>query len=428
MPATGPASSKRRRSTAVWMSSSPGDTAKPSLESSAAIARSPASMARCCATVSTPMPRSIRAWAREPATSSAPRRRSTVTLEVYASTRSDVGALRRPAHTLGARAPPCARRSDVGTSRCAPLDLKWRHVLERSLHARLGAQRQAEQLDEPARRGMVEGVAHAVVGREVVAVQRSLRAPADDLRSPALEAHPDHPGHVHLGLLDEGVERGAQRREPEAVVHKSRPLVGDDALEARDVARDRQALERVVGRVQGDRRRRLVYLAGLDADQAVLDVVDATDPARTRGRVELSDQAIALEPAPVDGHRHAALEPDLHDHAGGVLARRPLVDVIGGFDPRVLEDAGLDAATPQVRVHRAWGKSGDRDLDAVCGGVLELLRTPQIPVPDRRDHAQLGRKRTDGDVETHLVVALAGAPVRHRGRALLAGHVDEQLG
>ena len=34
--------------------------------SSAAMARSPASMARCCAAVSTPMPRSMRAWAREP--------------------------------------------------------------------------------------------------------------------------------------------------------------------------------------------------------------------------------------------------------------------------------------------------------------------------------------------------------------------------
>ena len=67
-------------------------------------------------------------------------------------------------------------------------------------------------------------------------------------------------------------------------------------------------------------------------------------------------------------------------------------------------------------------------LDAVPAGVLELLRAPHVPVAHRRDHAKLGGERADGDVETHLVVALAGAAVRHRDRALLAGHVDEQLG
>ena len=141
---------------------------------------------------------------------------------MYRSTRSEVGALRRPAHTLGARAPPRASRSGVATSRGTPLDVERRRVLERPLHTRLGAQRQAEQFDEAARRRMVEGVADPIVGREVIAVQGSLGAPADDLGSAVLEAHPDHTGHVHLVFLDEGVERRTQRREPEAVVRRVR--------------------------------------------------------------------------------------------------------------------------------------------------------------------------------------------------------------
>jgi len=44
--------------------------------------------------------------------------------------------------------------------------------------------------------------------------------------------------------------------------------------------------------MQCHRRRRLVHLTRLDADEAVLDVVDAPDAARSRGCVELGDELI----------------------------------------------------------------------------------------------------------------------------------------
>src|SRR5579884_321832 len=50
-----------------------------------------------------------------------------------------------------------------------------RRLAERALHRGLGAQRQAEQLDEAARRRVQEAVLGAVVGGQVVAVER-LRA------------------------------------------------------------------------------------------------------------------------------------------------------------------------------------------------------------------------------------------------------------
>ena len=42
-------------------------------------------------------------------------------------------------------------------------------------------------------------------------------------------------------------------------------------------------------------------------------------------------------------------------------------------------------------------------------------------VADRREHRQVGRERADADLEADLVVALAGAAVGDRRRAVLAG-------
>ena len=65
-PATSPATSKRRRSMAMWMSSSPSSKTNSPLSSSRLISRSPASIAFCSSRVMSPMVRSMRACACEP--------------------------------------------------------------------------------------------------------------------------------------------------------------------------------------------------------------------------------------------------------------------------------------------------------------------------------------------------------------------------
>ena len=64
-----------------------------------------------------------------------------------------------------------------------------------------------------------------------------------------------------LGVGDERVQSLAQRAEPEAVVDHLGPLLGDDVLEAGDVLRERDVLQRLVGLEQEHGRRRLVDLA-----------------------------------------------------------------------------------------------------------------------------------------------------------------------
>src|SRR4029453_11853809 len=59
--------------------------------------------------------------------------------------------------------------------------------------------RQAEDLDEALRLGLVERVAR-VVGGEVEVVQRLLRPPAGDDGAATLEGHPDVAGDVLVGL------------------------------------------------------------------------------------------------------------------------------------------------------------------------------------------------------------------------------------
>jgi hypothetical protein len=100
--------------------------------------------------------------------------------------------------------------------------------------------------------------------------------------------------------------------------------------------------------MQDGRRRRLVDLAALDPDEAILDVVDPPDPMSPAEDVQAFDQLHGTEPLAVERHRHATLERDHDLHRVGCVCGgdRPLVGVGRWGDPRVLEDAGLAGTTP----------------------------------------------------------------------------------
>src|SRR5581483_9464517 len=112
--------------------------------------------------------------------------------------------------------------------------------------------------------------------------------------------------------------------------------------------------------------------------------------------------------------------------AGGV--GRPLPHVVGRLGPGVFQHARLDAAAPQVLVDAVGAAGRDGDGDAVVGGVPDLLLAAPAPLAHGRDDLQVGGQRAHRDVEAHLVVALAGAAVRHGGRTLLPRVVHEDLG
>ena len=103
-----------------------------------------------------------------------------------------------------------------------------------------------------------------------------------------------------------------------------------------------------MGAMDHDGRGGLVDLTALDPDQAVLDVVDAADAVGAGKFVQLLDEGYRVKPVAVQGDRDAAFEADddLDRCRGLVRIDGPLVDVLARRHPWILEDAGLDRATP----------------------------------------------------------------------------------
>ena len=135
---------------------------------------------------------------------------------------------------------------------------------------------------------MVEGIA-GIVGGELVVVQRGVGTTAGHHGAATVQDHANLTGHVLLGVLDEGVERLGCRGEPLRIVNQLAPALVDVALDAVLFAFEAAVFEFLVSGDQSHGTRSLVQLAGLDADQAVLDEVDAADALGSGAAVHLFD-------------------------------------------------------------------------------------------------------------------------------------------
>ena len=184
--------------------------------------------------------------------------------------------------------------------------------------------------------------------------------------------------------------------------------------------------------MRGDQRHGaggLVDLAGLDADEAVLDDVDPADALGAGAAVEFLDGLQRGDLDAVDRDRDAGFEGD-----GDLIRRRRefrgggvVVDVLGGGVPDVLEVAGFDGAAPDVLVDRVRVLLGGLDRQALFLGEGDGLVAGQGEVADRGDALQVRAEGLDADLEADLVVALAGAAVGHGGGAEFAGGLDQVL-
>ena len=185
--------------------------------------------------------------------------------------------------------------------------------------------------------------------------------------------------------------------------------------------------------VSGDQShgpRSLVQLAGLDADQAVLDEVDAADALGSGAAVHLFDGLQRSDVTSVNLDRHAFLELDddfIFDRREGRVVGVG-VAVLGRAVPRILEEAGLNGAAPHVLVDGVRGLLGLGDRQLVLLGERDLDVAGQGQVANRADGLQRRVDGGDGDLETNLVVALAGATVGDGVGAELVGGAHEVLG
>ncbi len=153
----------------------------------------------------------------------------------------------------------------------------------------------------------------------------------------------------------------------------------------------------------------------------------------------LAPSSFSVSSRPIGPLRHAVdalgdaalkVDGDLLRLVGRSLrADRPLVHGLFRLVPGVLQQAALVAQVPQVAVAAVDRLLGGGDGHIVLGGVVQgVLAAADGPLAPRGDDAQPRVERHDGQLEAHLVVALAGAAVRDGVSALQLGDLDHALG
>ena len=169
--------------------------------------------------------------------------------------------------------------------------------------------------------------------------------------------------------------------------------------------------------------RRLVAAARLHADEAVLHQVDAADGVLAADLVERFEQ--------ISTPRHA---PGRSTETGTPFSK-PMVTsrrLVGRFRRALGEHPdrrperrwpGLPVRRLRARCARCCGR-GCRSSWSMRIGTLcwrrvfdGVLARDDVPLAPRRDHRQVRRQRLVGQLEAHLVVALAGAAVRQARRS-----------
>ena len=181
---------------------------------------------------------------------------------------------------------------------------------------------------------------------------------------------------------------------------------------------DGDHLQLLVCEVQDGAAGGLVDAAVLHADQTVLNDVDDADAVGAAQSVQLLDDLGSLHLLAVDADGCACLEVD-GDVGGGVgccvggdahLQEAGLIQIglVGG----ILQVQTLVAQVPQVLVLGVGSLTGELQGDVVGLCVVDLLVTGlDIPLTPGGDDLHVGSETLDGQLETDLVIALAGGAV-----------------
>ncbi len=179
---------------------------------------------------------------------------------------------------------------------------------------------------------------------------------------------------------------------------------------------------------------RLVDAARLHADEAVLDQIDAADAVRLAERVELREQSGWRKLLAVEADGIALVETD--PHLSRLVRRfhwrnRPLIDKLRRFLGRVFQHLAFRGRVQQVGVHRerrlALLVLGDRNL-MLAGERQQILAALEAPFAPRCDDLDRRIERVIGQLESDLVVALAGRAMTDRVGANLVGDLDLPFG
>ena len=202
----------------------------------------------------------------------------------------------------------------------------------------------------------------------------------------------------------------------------------------RGAAVEGHALDPAMGGLQDRPARRLVDAPRFHADETVLDEIEPADPVPSADLVQALEQRGGREMFAINRDGVAALEGDFEIF--GLIGREFRGDgaaehELFRLDPRIFEHLALGGDVQQIGVDRKRGLAalvpGDRDL--VLFGVFEKPGARgQVPFAPWRDDLDVGIERIIAELETDLVVALAGRAVSDGIGPDLAGDLDLAFG
>ena len=176
-----------------------------------------------------------------------------------------------------------------------------------------------------------------------------------------------------------------------------------------------------------------IHAAGFHAHQPVLHQVHAADGIASADLVQALDQFRRRELPAVDRNRIPEFETDLHRFrfVGRLFGRDGQLEQIffRGIG-EVFQRAALVGEVPQIpvpAVERFAGRIRQGDVSGFGVGDRILARA-DVPLAPGGDDLQARIERGVGQLEAHLVVALAGAAVGDGIRAVLLRRQDLVLG
>src|SRR5690606_22515578 len=178
----------------------------------------------------------------------------------------------------------------------------------------------------------------------------------------------------------------------------------------------------------------LVAAAGLHAHIAVLDDIGTTDTVFASDSVQGGQHGGGRHFLAVDGDDVAllVLELDVGRLVRCILrGHGPQPHILFGLGARVLEQVALIGDVQQVGIHRI-GRLGSSLLlygDVVLLAVgHQCVAGGQVPFAPGGDHLDARLERIGAELETDLVVALAGGAMGNGVGAGLVGDLDQALG
>jgi len=190
-------------------------------------------------------------------------------------------------------------------------------------------------------------------------------------------------------------------------------------------------------RVEQNRSARVfINAAGLHADDTVLDDVDDADAVCAAQFIELPDNVCRLHFLAIDGNRDAFFKI----HRDGRFFVRSFFRsdaehehvIVVGFICRIFQLKAFVTDVPQVAVAAVAVGMVEGKIDALALAVFDFIFTglelPDVGHAPRSDDADVRSQGLDAELETDLVISLAGCAVADRGRVFLAGNFDQLLG